>query len=49
MLFGMSGGVFSTKEYLICIGIEVLFAVAFFAVAALLVKQKREGDVNSLA
>lgn len=49
MLFGMSGGVFSTKEYLICIGIEALFAVAFFAVAALLVKQKREGDVNSLA
>lgn len=49
MLFGMSGGVFSTKEYLICIGIEVLFAIAFFAVAALLVKQKREGDVNSLA
>ena len=49
MLFGMSGGVFSTKEYLICIGIETLFAVAFFAVAALLVKQKREGDVNSLA
>ena len=49
MLFGMIGGVFSTKEYLICIGIEALFAVAFFAVAALLVKQKREGDVNSLA
>lgn len=49
MLFGMSGGVFSTKEYLICIGIEALFAIAFFAVAALLVKQKREGDVNSLA
>lgn len=49
MLFGMSGGVFSTKEYLICIGIEALFAVAFFAVAALLVKQKREGDVNFLA
>lgn len=49
MLFGMSGGVFSTKEYLVCIGIEALFAIAFFAVAALLVKQKREGDVNSLA
>lgn len=49
MLFGMSGGVFSTKEYLICVGIEALFAIAFFAVAALLVKQKREGDVNSLA
>lgn len=49
MLFGMSGGVFNSTEYLICIGIEALFAVAFFAVAGLLVKQKREGDVNSLA
>ena len=49
MLFGMNGEIFSKKEYLICIGIEVLFAAALFAVSTLLVKQKREGNVTSLS
>ncbi len=42
MLAGSGGEVFKSSEYLLCIGIQVLFAAALFSLVLLFARLKRK-------